>query len=163
MILNPTRNLTFATLVILGLAFTACKSKKPVDDDSTLPKDVALRPERSLQGKTPEEILAIEEENLRSLQTEIDSLIAEKTCSNEDDWRISAMGSKPCGGPATYVAYHIDVEKEIVVKIREYTIIQADYNRRKQIFSDCAIEPQPSDVHCVSGKAVLEYGATAQQ
>ncbi len=151
----------FVFFAVIGLSLTSCKSKKPVIDADTLPKDVALKPDRK-NGASEEEILAKEAEDLRLIRVSIDSLIQSKNCSNADDWRITPIGSKPCGGPAQYTAYHKEVENEIVPKIQEYTRRQAAYNQRAGIFSDCMIEPQPSGLSCQNGKAVLQRGSSAQ-
>ncbi len=151
-----------AVLLVFLFTLTACKSKQATDDPSTFPKDVSQRPDRNYNGKTEEEILAIQEASLQNLRTEIDSLINSRQCNDEMEWRISPFGSKPCGGPATYLAYHIDTEEDILPKISEFTKIQAEYNRRKQIFSNCAIEPQPTGLRCEGGTAVLNYSGTLQ-
>lgn len=148
----------FVSIFLLLLTFSSCKNRKPADDPATFPKDVALRPDRQVSGKTNEEILAIQESSLRNLQGDIDSLINAHVCTDASEWRISALGSKPCGGPATYVVYQIQEEEVLLSKIREFTKIQAEYNRLKQIFSDCALEPQPSGIRCEDGKAILLYG-----
>ncbi len=144
-------------LVIITLIVTAasCSTKKSVADPETLPKDFALKPERETQES--EEVLVQERENIRVIKASIDSLSAARSCSGSDDWRISPLGSKPCGGPATYIAYHKEVETEILPKIQEFTRRQAAYNRRRNLFSDCRVEPQPAGVRCESGKVALVY------
>lgn len=145
--------------VIFALVLTAasCSVKKNVADPETLPKDVALKPER--QPEESEEVLVQERENIRVMKASIDSLSVARTCSGSADWRVSPVGSKPCGGPAAYIAYHKDVETEILPKIQEFTRRQAAYNRRRNLFSDCRVEPQAAGVRCELGKAVLVYGA----
>lgn len=129
----------------------SCKTKS--SDTSTLPKDISLMPERTY-GDSEEE-LAKEAERLRVIFKAIDSLANSKKCRNAKDWRISPLGSKTCGGPASYLAYHKSVEEEIIPKIQEYTRRQSAYNRKRNIFEDCTVETQPSDIICENGKAVL--------
>ena len=148
------KNLIYIAVFIFSLS--ACKSKKTAIDSDTLPKDVALKPDRSKTDTSPES-LAKEAEDLRIILVSIDSLADSKTCVNDDEWRITPIGSKPCGGPASYMAYHIEVENEIIPKIQEYTRRQASYNQKAGIFSNCMIEPQPSGMHCSGGKPVLEF------
>lgn len=147
--------------VIITLILTAasCSSNKSVADPETLPKDVALKPEREVEES--EEVLVQERENIRVMKASIDSLSAASSCSGSEDWRVSPLGSKPCGGPASYIAYHKEVEAEILPKIQEFTRRQAAYNRRRNLFSDCRVEPQPAGVRCESGKAALVYSDQA--
>lgn len=141
------------------LTFSSCKTKQV--DPEKLPKDIALKPER--ENGNLEQELALEAERLRSLLTTIDSLANSRNCTDAEEWRISPLGSKPCGGPASYMAYHKETEEEIIPKIQEFTKRQADYNRKRNLFSDCAIVPQPSGLRCESGKAVLiKDGSTLQ-
>ncbi len=153
---------SYTVIIVMLFSITACKSKQATDDPSTFPKDVSQRPDRNYNGKSDEEILAIQEASLQNLREEIDSLVGAHNCTDETEWRISPFGSKPCGGPSRYLAYHIDTEEEILPKISEFTKIQAEYNRRKQIFSDCAIEPQPTGLRCEGGEAILNYSNTLQ-
>lgn len=146
-------------LIITAVAtITACKSKKPVLDPDTLPKDVALKPVRE-NGSDDENYLAKEAEDLRKILASIDTLATSKVCTDTEEWRITPIGSKPCGGPASYMAYHKDVEEVIIPKIQEYTRRQAVYNQKAGIFSDCMIEPQPSGMRCEAGKPVLLHNA----
>jgi hypothetical protein len=150
------KNYLFVLLCIASL--TACKSKKPFVDVETLPKDVALKPDR-VNGASEQEVLAKEAEDLRIMMASIDSLGSSRVCSNAEDWRITALGSKPCGGPASYMAYHKEVEVHIIPVIQEYTRRQALFNQKRNMFSDCAIEPQPSGLRCDGGKAVLLHSS----
>ena len=149
-------------LVILTAILTAaaCSSKKPVTDVNTLPKDVALKPVR--EAETEDEVLLQKRENIRVMRASIDSLRDSHTCSGTGDWRISPLGSKPCGGPAAYIAYNKEVESEILPRIQEFTRRQAAYNSRRNLFSDCKVEPQPTGIKCESGKPVLIFSDDSQ-
>lgn len=148
-------------LVVAVVSLSACNSQKNLNNSETLPKDISLKPETKY-GATEEEILAKEAEDLRKLRISIDSIVVSKNCINTEEWRISPVGSKPCGGPAEYLSYHIDTETEIIPKIQEYTKRQAAYNQRAKIFSDCIIQPQPSGLKCENGKSILLYNAQSQ-
>ncbi|MCC2591069.1 hypothetical protein [Chryseobacterium sp. MFBS3-17] len=154
-----------AVILFCLAVLSGCKSTKTIADPETLPKDVALKPERPSGGNgEAEEDLEKEAEGLRRLRAAIDSISGSKVCTDVEDWRISPLGSKPCGGPATYIAYHKDNETELIPKIQEFTRRIARYNQRRNLFSDCAIEPQPSGIQCEGGKAVLLYnGAEAAE
>ncbi len=139
-------------LILVVLAFVAlfsCKAKKNIEQN--LPKDAALKPVYANSNEK-------EMENLQALKLEIDSLIDSETCNNSADWRISPLGSKSCGGPATYIAYPIKLENVILPKIQEYTRRSSAYGRKKGLVSDCAIVPPPAGIRCENGKAVLVKG-----
>lgn len=146
-------------ILLTIISLVACVPKKMVVDKETLPKDIALKPEH--QNNNSEENLDQEAEDLRVMLASIDSLSASKICENETDWRISPLGSKPCGGPASYLAYHKEMEVEIIPKIQEYTRRQAAYNLKRNLFSDCVVEPQPSGIRCENGKVFLKHGNAA--
>ncbi len=135
-------------------ALSACKSKKVMEVTDRLPKDIALMPERDYSSKNGEE-RAKDEENMQKLRTEIEHKIATINCNNPNDWRISPLGSKPCGGPASFIAYPIKIEEEVLPKITEFNRQSSAFNLKYGIVSDCAVVPAPSGVKCENGKAVL--------
>ena len=143
----------FILLSILSL--TACKTKKNIDPAERLPKDIALMPERDYSSKTSREKQK-DEETMMKLKTEIEDLISTVSCDNPDDWRMSPLGSKACGGPASFIAYPIKLEEDILPKITEYNRQSSAYNLKYGIVSDCAVVPSPSGISCKNGKAVLD-------
>lgn len=136
-------------VLLISVVLISCKTKKNVAQN--LPKDISEKP--AYISSTEKE-----REEMDALSKEIDSLINSETCSNSADWRISPMGSKPCGGPATYIAYPIKLENLIIPKIQEYTRRSSNFNRKRGLVSDCAIVPPPSGIRCENGKAVLIKG-----
>lgn len=135
-------------ILSLFLSLVACKSKQNADLAETLPKDVALKPERSSSKTADIKKLDVQ-------KSQIDSLIATVPCENADDWRISPLGSKACGGPAGYIAYPVKIENEILPLIKNYTQKSDAFNKKFGIISDCAMVPPPSGVRCQNGKPVL--------
>ncbi len=147
-------------IITMIVGVTACTPKKVLTDIDTLPKDVSLKPDREIEVDEP--ALVQEREDIRMMRASIDSLRDSYVCRGTDDWRVSPIGSKPCGGPASYIAYHKEIELEILPKIQEFTRRQAAYNQKRNLFSDCRVEPQPSGVQCKSGQAVLLYNDSSQ-
>lgn len=145
----------FSLLLIVAWIYCAisCHSKKNVPAD-LLPKDISLMP---IKKKVEESSLEEEARKLRILDEQIRTLATNKYCTSAEEWRISPYGSKPCGGPNEYLAYHIDVEEEIIPMIQDFTRREAHYNILAGLTSDCALEPQPSDIVCKNGKAELVY------
>lgn len=140
------------TAIIPVLFVLSCSTTKNVEN---LPKDVSLKPPREAQADA-------DLQALKDLRQEIDSTAGSVSCTNADDWRISPIGSKPCGGPAAYLAYPKKLETEILPKIQDYTQKQSDYNRKKGLMSDCAIVPAPAGVKCENGKPVLIKAISAE-
>jgi hypothetical protein len=148
-------------VLILGLIALESCSSKPVIDPETLPKDIALRPKEeidtvSIPKKDSADVQKMEQ-SIRALRQEIINLSESETCKNDDDWRISPLGAKPCGGPRSYIAYPKDLEQNLLPKISKFNEASADYNRKLGLTSDCAVVPIPSGVKCENGKPVLEY------
>ncbi|GMQ27091.1 hypothetical protein Aoki45_37740 [Algoriphagus sp. oki45] len=96
-------------------------------------------------------------ESLESLEAEIIALSESVSCTNADQWKFFPMGSKACGGPERYIAYHQSVENSILPLIDKYTLQQAEYNRANNIVSDCLLVGSPRGVTCENGKPVLFY------
>ena len=135
----------FGSLVSLLFIFS-CKPKVVVEEN--LPVDIALKP----VGKTA---IEVETQNLETLRSEIEELLASEKCENADDWGYAPMGAKACGGPVQYVAYPKKLKDDILPKIQEYTKKSDDFNKKHQINSDCMMVLPPSGISCVDGKAVL--------
>lgn len=65
------------------------------------------------------------------------------------------MGSKACGGPIKYIAYHQSVEEKFLDLVTQYTQLQAEYNQKNNVVSDCALVAAPRNVICEGGQAFL--------
>jgi hypothetical protein len=79
-------------------------------------------------------------------------------CTNPDEWEIIPFGSKSCGGPFGYIAYHNSIDTtaffELVEKHRK---AQEAYHLRWGIISDCIIIPEPTGLRCEDGAPVLIF------
>jgi hypothetical protein len=95
---------------------------------------------------------------LDQLLVEINQLATSENCTNAAEWTFTPVGSKPCGGPMSYVAYSRKIdEKRFLELVQAYTELQADFNKRTGASSDCALVQRPSGVICENSKAVLVY------
>lgn len=95
---------------------------------------------------------------LEDLYAKIRALSESKSCENSNEWKITAIGSKACGGPTGYIAYsnRID-ETEFLALVKQYTTLQEEYNIQNNIYSDCMYVVSPSEVVCENGKPVFLY------
>ena len=137
-----------SALLCLSLFAVSCKTV--VNDDSTLPKDISERPADENSQK-------YDQARLDKIKSNIEEEIAKEECTNAADWTFSPIGSKACGGPVSYIAYPKKMENEILPKIKSYTSIMSEYNKKYNITSDCMMPAEPTGVKCENGKAVLVY------
>jgi hypothetical protein len=89
------------------------------------------------------------------LYNEIVALSESVPCTNSAEWKITPMGSKACGGPTQYIAYHQSVESRFLGLVKQYTELQAEYNKKNNIVSDCALVAEPRGIVCENGKPVF--------
>ncbi len=95
---------------------------------------------------------------LELLQEEIELLIAEGVCSENSDCDFIAFGSKPCGGPWSYLVYSTSIDVALLQqKVATYNNQQNAYNIKWGMFSDCSFATPPEEVDCVEGECVAIY------
>lgn len=138
-------------LWILGfaiLSLSACKNRSSVENTDTLPKDIALKPDNNISQQT-------EREQLATLIKEIESLAQSVPCTDASEWKYTAIGAKPCGGPSSYIAYPIKLETEILQKVQVFTEKQSAFNTKYGLISDCMLVLPPSGIRCEDNKAIL--------
>jgi len=103
------------------------------------------------------EPLLVSEEELINAQAEIIRIAESVPCTNASEWKFTQMGSKACGGPARYIAYHLSVEREILDLVERFTSLQKAYNEKNNVISDCMLVGPPRTVQCEANKAILVY------
>ncbi len=103
------------------------------------------------------EPLLISQEELSKAQTEIIRLAESVPCTNASEWKFTQMGSKACGGPARFIAYHQSVEREFLDLVDRFTALQKAYNEQNNVVSDCMLVGPPKTVQCEANKAILVY------
>jgi hypothetical protein len=94
-------------------------------------------------------------QDLIELEREIIALSESVTCTNSAEWKFTPMGSKACGGPIRYIAFHQSVEKEFLALVDRFTVEQQAFNQRNNVVSDCMLIAAPRTVTCEGGKPVL--------
>ena len=95
---------------------------------------------------------------LNQLLSEIEVLANSKDCTDAEEWDFTGIGTKSCGGYVGFIAYHKDIDSELLFqKIEEHIEAQTIYNQKWGIASDCAITVEPTGVACENDKAVLTY------
>lgn len=94
---------------------------------------------------------------LEVLEQEIVILSESVPCTNSSEWKFTPMGSKACGGPTRYIAYHQSVEKKFLELVDQYTFQQQEYNRKNNVVSDCMLVAPPRSVTCEGNKPILVF------
>ena len=95
---------------------------------------------------------------LNNLKDEIEQLISEGTCSENTTCDFIAFGSKPCGGPWSFLVYsssiNVDLLKE---KVAIYNENETTFNIKWGVISDCSVSLPPISVDCVDGGCTAIY------
>ena len=101
------------------------------------------------------------EEDAAQLQIKraaIEALSESETCTNPLDCTYTPFGSKPCGGPWSYIAYSNNIDLvNFLNLVEEFRLEEEAYNIKWGAISDCSLAPEPSEVDCQDGLAVLVY------
>ena len=89
---------------------------------------------------------------LNQQRFEIEQLAKSMPCTEITICKSVAFGSKPCGGPWTYLAYNTEIDEALFLnKVASYNANEANYNSKWNIESDCAVVTPPIVVTCVDG------------
>ena len=101
---------------------------------------------------------SLDQSDLDNMRNEIVALSASLHCTNASDWSFTEIGNKPCGGPAGYIAYSMQIDTmDFLAKVEAYTTAQRKYNIENGISSDCSLEPRPIGIKCQEEEPVLLY------
>ncbi len=101
----------------------------------------------------------LSQSELDELHNEIVAQSMSLDCTNSSDWSFTEIGDKPCGGPAGYIAYSLQIDTvAFLAKVEAYTLAHRKYNIENGIISNCALEPTPIGVKCQEKEPVLIYG-----
>lgn len=98
--------------------------------------------------------------NLNAMRSEIMTLIGDAKADDIAQCRVVAFGSKPCGGPSSYIAVSVKAldEERIMALIHKYNAAVKADNERRGLMSDCAVVPKPAVV-LENGVCTLKAGA----
>lgn len=134
---HPGMNKTLLALSTIILLAFACEDSTGITDKTKREEDEQL---------------------LVQLYKEIEALSKSVSCTEADEWKFVAIGSKACGGPTGYMAYSTQInEEQFLEKVTYYTEQQKAFNTKWGIVSTCDIPAEPTDVICEDGKPVFVY------
>jgi len=93
---------------------------------------------------------------LETKKQEINTYINSFGCSESVGCNYIAFGSKPCGGPRTYLVFSNDVNlthlKDLVTKYNEMDNL---YNIQTKAISDCSFLLPPNEIKCINGVCTI--------
>ena len=98
----------------------------------------------------------ITSEQLEIKKQEIQNYINSFSCSESIGCGFISFGSKPCGGPYTYLLFPNSVNltklKEMVANYNEMNRL---FNMQTEAVSDCMYQLPPTEVKCVNGVCTI--------
>ncbi len=95
---------------------------------------------------------------LEVLRLEIENLAKTSICNEATECKYIGFGSKPCGGPLGYLTYSTSIDTEkLEGLVSNYNKINAEYNSKWGIISDCSIVNPPTSIICENNICVAVY------
>jgi hypothetical protein len=91
------------------------------------------------------DLVAVKEQQMAEISANVEAIIANKSCGGVDDCASIAWGSKPCGGPWSYLVYapgNVNVP-QLEQLVSEYNQLQAEVNQLTEAVSDCSVVLEP--------------------
>lgn len=93
-----------------------------------------------------------------ALEKEIVTLAESSTCSDGTVCSYIAFGSKPCGGPWSYLVYSSSIDTQnFIDKVEQFNEMQHAFNSKHGITSDCSFVSPPSSISCLNNKCEAVY------
>lgn len=157
-------------ILIMTLAVAGCQQGQAANDakaDRLPPKplvepiDPQDNPAAALKARKQQ---MAEQNSLPAMRAEIMALIGEAEADNVQQCRVVGFGSKPCGGPSSYIALSTKNgnESHIMALIGKYNAAVKSENERLGLMSDCAVVPKPVVV-LENGVCTLKDSAEASE
>lgn len=108
----------------------------------------------SNNNKTKEEDLS----ELMAHKATILSLVASASCASNSQCEYVGLGSKPCGGPWSYIVYPSTMDTNLLLEqVTIYNLKEQQYNQKWGVISDCSLVMPPIRVDCINNKCVAVY------
>jgi len=97
---------------------------------------------------------------LRQLREAVARQVGGLRCSEQSQCRFLPIGSKPCGGPWSYLLYSkvTTDSAALAVAVERYNAAEAELNRKLGRVSDCGFVSPPK-LDCVEGVCTRASGA----
>lgn len=105
-------------------------------------------------AQTYEEELA----ELNILKTQIEDFASSSICNDAFECQYIAFGSKPCGGPSTFLIFSTSIDTDqLESMVANYNQLKAEFNVRWGLISDCSVPLPPSGFECENNTCIPVY------
>ncbi len=95
-------------------------------------------------------------EQLEAKKTAIENYINTFSCSESLGCNYIAFGSKPCGGPRTYLVFSNTINlPQLQTMVTEYNEMDHLRNIQSNAVSDCSVPLPPNEIGCVNGVCTI--------
>ena len=95
---------------------------------------------------------------LNTFAREIEAMARASRCDDATECRAIAFGSKPCGGPWSYLMYTTSINtNRLEQMVRSYNAREKAFNIRWNPISDCKMVLPPTRFECVDNKCEPVY------
>ena len=95
-------------------------------------------------------------EQLEAKKTAIENYINTFSCSESLGCNYIAFGSKPCGGPRTYLVFSNTINlPQLQTMVTEYNEMDHLRNIQTNAVSDCSVPSPPNEIGCVNGVCMI--------
>ncbi|CAM5182920.1 hypothetical protein [Alishewanella longhuensis] len=152
-----------AALLLLALPLSACMQNTGGERSAPAPLVEQIDPQKDPVGAVQayRQQQSTDLTDVSRLRAEVLRLTRDKSADNVQQCLVLPLGSKPCGGPAEYIAVSIKGKDEgsLLQKISGYNQAMEAENSRKGLMSDCAVVEKPA-VQLVNGKCELVAAST---
>lgn len=103
------------------------------------------------------DLVAVKEQRMAEISENVEAILANKSCKGADDCASIAWGSKPCGGPWSYLVYAPDNVNvpQLEQLVSEHNQLQAEVNQLNGAASDCAFVTKP-ELECLDDICVAK-------
>lgn len=99
-----------------------------------------------------------EQQELTILKTEIENLASASICGDTFECKFIGLGSKPCGGPRSYLVYSTSINfEELENLVDAYNQKESEFNTKWEIVSDCATTNTPTSISCENNTCIAVY------
>jgi hypothetical protein len=93
---------------------------------------------------------------LETKKQEIQNYINSFSCSESVGCNFIAFGSKPCGGPKTYLLFSNSVNlTHLQEMVKTYNEMDQLHNIQTNAISDCMYALPPTEVKCINGVCTI--------
>jgi hypothetical protein len=156
--------------ILLPLCLTACLDKAPTESEKTnvgaVESVLTLQENKKKRSNEIAEKLAdidlkeVSIDDIKTAKKELNTLIADNQCDTSEQCKVSAVGSRACGGPSGYIVYSTKTasEEQVTALSKKITTFESNYNAQKGMMSICQHLTTPS-TRCVENKCVKLEGS----